>query len=268
MTPKLTVLIPCKNERRHIRPCIEAVQEFADEILVADSGSTDGTLEIIRSIGGCRIIEREYIDSGNFKNWAIPQAKYEWVLLVDADERITRELRTEIQQILKNGKKDGYWIYRKDYFLGHRIRYSGVQNDCCLRLFRRDVSRYNNYGDHSEVIVSTGQVGRLKSRMTHYTNNSYDDYFKRFRRYTMLQADRWNAAGRKPKALRMFLLIPFRFLQTYFLRRGFLDGLVGLQFCALTAFYSFMKEARLWELQNAIAQPDPEAEPNVLNDAA
>ena len=92
MTAKLTVLIPCKDERRNIRACIESVQAIADEILIADSGSTDGTLDIVRDIGGCRIIEREYINSANFKNWAIPQARHEWVLVVDADERVTPEL--------------------------------------------------------------------------------------------------------------------------------------------------------------------------------
>jgi (heptosyl)LPS beta-1,4-glucosyltransferase len=88
----LTVLIPCKNERLNIKDCIESVRGIADEILIADSGSTDGTLEIVRGLGGCRIIEREYVNSANFKNWAIPQAKHEWVLVVDADERVTPEL--------------------------------------------------------------------------------------------------------------------------------------------------------------------------------
>ena len=86
---KLTVLIPAKNERLNIRPCIESARAIADEILVADSGSTDGTLDIISRIGGCRVIERELIDFSDFKNWAIPQATHPWVLILDADERIT-----------------------------------------------------------------------------------------------------------------------------------------------------------------------------------
>src|SRR5262245_65872301 len=98
--PKLTVLIPCKNERLNIKDCIESVRGIADEILVADSGSTDGTLDIVRELGGCRIIEREYVNSANFKNWAIPQAKHEWVLVVDADERVTPDLAEEIRTVL------------------------------------------------------------------------------------------------------------------------------------------------------------------------
>ena len=98
MSAKLTALIPCKNERHNIRACIESVQPFADEILVADSGSTDETLDIVRDTGCCRIIEREFINYANFKNWAIPQARHEWILLVDADERVTPELGGEIRQ--------------------------------------------------------------------------------------------------------------------------------------------------------------------------
>ncbi len=142
MRAKLSVLIPCKDERRNIRPCIESVQPIADEILIADSGSTDGTLDIVREIGGCRIIEREYINSANFKNWAIPQAKHEWVLVVDADERVTPELAAEIQQLLANppADKDAYWIGRINHYLGYRIKHCGWNSDDVIRLFRREVA--------------------------------------------------------------------------------------------------------------------------------
>src|SRR6476469_2853653 len=96
MSSQLTVIIPCKNERENIRACVAGARLIADEILLADSGSTDGTLEIARELG-CRIIEREYGTSGDFKNWAIPQATHEWVFILDADERITRELAEEIR---------------------------------------------------------------------------------------------------------------------------------------------------------------------------
>ena len=173
-TLPLTVLIPCKDERRNIRPCIEAVRPVADEILVADSGSTDGTLRIVRRIGGCRVIEREYIDSGNFKNWAIPQARHDWVLLVDADERVTPRLADEIRRVLAGEPQcDGYWIRRANHFMGHRIRFSGWQNDRVLRLFRRDLARYDDSGDHAEVAIASGKVGRLRRRLAHYTLDSH-----------------------------------------------------------------------------------------------
>src|SRR3954462_10317659 len=110
MSNALTVIIPCKNERRNIRACVASAQQVADEVLVADSGSTDGTLEIARGLG-CRIIECEYGTSGDFKNWAIPQAGNEWVFILDADERITPGLAAEIGSTLVNPTHDGYWIY-------------------------------------------------------------------------------------------------------------------------------------------------------------
>src|SRR5436190_3917036 len=107
--PKLTVLIPCKDEIQHIRACIESVRPIADEILVADSGSTDGTLDVVRSLGGCRVIEREYVNSADFKNWAIPHARHQWVLVVDADERVTPQLAGEIERLMATEPAcDGY----------------------------------------------------------------------------------------------------------------------------------------------------------------
>jgi glycosyltransferase involved in cell wall biosynthesis len=127
MPEKLTVLIPCKNESHNIRDCIESVRSIADEILVADSLSTDDTLEIVRNSGGCRIIEREFIDYANFKNWAIPQATHPWVLIVDADERVTPELAVEIREILAKAPPslDAYRMRRDNFFLGQQIRHCG-----------------------------------------------------------------------------------------------------------------------------------------------
>src|SRR6476646_2697115 len=116
MKTKLTVIIPCKDERRNIRPCIESARLVADEVLIADSGSTDGTLDIVREMGGCRIIEREYITPSDFKNWAIPQASHEWVLIVDADERVTPELIEEIRLLFAFPPPcDGYSVRRDNF---------------------------------------------------------------------------------------------------------------------------------------------------------
>ena len=259
MRPKLTVLIPCKDEERNIRACIESVLPVADEVLLADSGSTDRTMEIARELG-CRIIEREYRYSGDFKNWAIPQSTHSWVLIMDADERLTGPLVEEIKQVLDNPRKDGYWIFRRNYFMGHVVRFSGWQNDSVLRLFKRDLGRYIGDTDHAEVQVSTGKDGRLKNRMLHYSWWSYEQCFTKMHRYTTFQAARWHEQGRRVSRLSMFFRGPLRFLQTYFFRLGFLDGVQGIQVCALTAIYSFMKQARLWELQQALAQPNPEAD--------
>ena len=247
---KLTVIIPCKNEREQIAACIASAQQVADEVLVADSGSTDGTLDIARRLG-CRIIQREYRTSGDFKNWAIPQAAQEWVLILDSDERITPELAAEIRRELTKPQHDGYWIYRRNHFLGHPIRFGPWKNDRCLRLFRRDLGRYVGATDHAEVELSRGTVGRLHARMTHYTCTSYSQYLPKLARYAEVQSRVWHEQGRRARAAHMLLRFPLRFLQGYVWRLGFLDGLAGLQVCVLVAYLSYLKCAYLWQLQNA-----------------
>lgn len=250
MAARLSVIIPCKDEEANIGQCLQSVRQVADEVLVADSGSTDRTLEIARRSGPCRIIEREYVNSGDFKNWAIPQAQHDWVLIVDADERVPPALAAEIRQLLHQGPScDGYWIYRANYFLGHRVRFSGWQSDRVLRLFRRDCGVYRGGTDHAEIEIASGRVGRLRRRLLHFSYWTYDEYFQRLQRYTSYQAQVWHAAGRRASAWKLATHLPLRFLQAYILRLGFLDGLVGLQISALTGYYSFLKQARLWQLQ-------------------
>jgi glycosyltransferase involved in cell wall biosynthesis len=260
MRHKLTVLIPCKNERRNIRPCIDSLRRLADEILVADSGSSDGTLDIVREMGGCRIVEREYLDSGNFKNWAIPQAEHSWVLIVDADERVTDPLAAEVSRVLADPRCDGYRIGRRNFFLGHEIKHCGWDHDAVLRLFRRDLGRYSDGGDHAEVGIPSGNVGRVKAKFLHYTYWSLEDYLRKFDRYTTLAAVAWRKQGWPDRFASLLLRAPLRFLYLYVIRLGFLDGAAGLVLCMLTAFYSFTKVAKLWALNHGLPQPDPEAE--------
>jgi glycosyltransferase involved in cell wall biosynthesis len=260
MRQKLSVLVPCKNERLNIRPCIDGFRELADEILIADSGSNDGTLDIVRSLGGCRIIQREYRTYGDFINWAIPQASHPWVLLIDADERVTPKLADEIRSLLaQRPTKDGYLIYRASYFLGHRLRYGGLQRDCCLRLFARDLGRVAGPSDHGVVRV-TGSVGALRTRLLHYSYWTYEQWLRKCQRYAYLQAQQWHEAGRRPSFWNLLFRLPLRFLRAYVVQLGFLDGAAGLQWAALQGIYSYLKQARLWELHYALTQPDPEAD--------
>ena len=180
MAHRLTVLIPCKDEQLNIRPCIESVRLIADEILIADSGSTDGTLDIVRQMGGCRIIEREYIHSADFKNWAIPQASNEWVLILDADERIPEPLAEEIRHVIANPREnlDGYWIGRQNHYLGFRIQRCGWNRDGVIRLVRRDASRYQMRWVHAEIELEAERVGRLSQpidRKSTRLNSSHTD---------------------------------------------------------------------------------------------
>lgn len=256
--PRLTVLIPCKDERQHIADCIDSVRPVADEILVADSGSRDGTLDIVREVGGCRVIEREYVNSADFKNWAIPQARHEWVLIVDADERLTPELATEINTILAAPPPcDGYCLRRESFFLGHPIRHCGWNTQRLVRLFRRDRGRYQLRRVHADVALSSGKVGRLQHPLLHYTAIDLDHFLARQQRYATWSALDAYDAGKRATWLKIAAHAPLRFLQLYLLRGGFLDGRAGLAVCGLAAYYTFLKDCKLWELHHSRAADPP-----------
>lgn len=263
MKQPLTVIVPCKNERMNIRACIESFHGIADEVLIADSGSEDDTIAIACEFDKVRVIRREYITSGNFKNWAIPQAKHEWVLIVDADERITPELGHEIMLELSRGPaEDGFWIYRDNHFMGKQLHFGDARSDKVLRLFHRDRGRYEGPSDHGEVRISTGRVGVLKNKMQHFSVWNYDQLFEKMHRYTTLQAQQWSENGRDTSYFKLLVRPMFRFFREFILQGGILDGKVGIQTAWIAAFYSYNKQARLWTLNHGERQPDAEAEPD------
>lgn len=252
----LTVLIPAKNERLNIAACIESVRGIADEILVADSGSTDGTLDIVRSLGGCRIIEREYVNSANFKNWAIPQASHAWVLVVDADERVSPELGDEIRGVLASKPKhDAYRMRRDNFFLGHPIRYCDWNTPELTRLFRRDAGRYQERRVHADVEVA-GSEGDLKAKLLHYTAWDLADFVAKQNRYSTWAAEDLHDRGKRHGLVVSLLRFPIRFFYLYVLRLGILDGMAGLVVCSIMAHYAFLKSAKLWALSDTIGHPD------------
>lgn len=248
--PRLTVLIPCKDERRHILACIESVRLIADEILVADSGSTDGTLQLVRAAGGCRIIEREYVNSADFKNWAIPQARHEWVLVVDADERVTPALAAEIKALLDSEpENDAYWLRRDFFFLGYAVKHGCFDTAKITRLFRRDC-RYAVRRVHSNIVVPSGKLGALQHRLQHFTATDLEHFVDRQQRYAYWSALDSFERGKRISFSRMLVHAPIRFLQSYLFRGVFLDGTPGLIVCGLAAYYTFLKDIKLWALEH------------------
>ena len=251
--PRLTVLIPCKNERRNILACLESVRPIADEILVADSGSTDGTLEMLREAGGCRIIQRDYVNSADFKNWAIPQAKHEWVLVVDADERVTPALAAEIKALLiSEPRQHAYQLRRNFFFLGHQVKHGSFASATMTRLIRRDL-RYARRRVHADVIVPSGKVGLLQHRLQHFTVSDLENFIERQQRYAAWSALDSFEEGKRMGIGKLLTHAPLRFLQTYLLRGVFLDGIPGLIVCGLLAYYTFLKDIKLWSLANDLS---------------
>ncbi len=258
MLNKLSVIIPCKDEEKNIAFCIESVLPIADEIIVADSGSSDSTMEIASGYK-CRIIEREYINSANFKNWAIPQAKHEWVLIVDADERVSPELAAEISKILndKTSEFDGYFIRRRNYIFGKLVKRSGWGTESVLRLFKRDMSKYKDMRVHSEVVVSSGKVGRLKEKFDHYTYWDYFQIMKKYDMYTTWAAEDMYEKGKRSGFIHLTFTPSWRFFRQYILQRGFMDGIPGLIVSGLSMYYVFLKYAKLWKMSNGNKRPVP-----------
>ena len=173
----VTVIVPTFNVEGILDVCLKSVT-WADEILVVDSLSTDRTLDIARRYTN-RIIQREYINSASQKNWAIPQATHQWVMVLDSDEQVTPELRDEILLLLAKGPShDGYVLRRVNHFLGRRIRFGGWGRDRVLRLWNRTKGRYQEKEVHAEVEVN-GSVSELKNPLTHDTFRSWDSYLGR-----------------------------------------------------------------------------------------
>ncbi len=245
---RLSVIVIAKNEEKNLRRCLESVR-FADEIIVNDSGSTDGTLEIAREFG-CKAIATTFAGFGIAKQTALDQASGEWVLSIDADEEADAELREAVLAAIASDGYEGYLINRKSQFLGRWMMHSGWYPDRILRLFKRSSARFTEAKVHEEVIVD-GPVGSLGGHMLHYTDPSISHYLLKLDRYTSYSAEMMQSEGKafhwwylaaKPAAI---------WIKMYVLKRGFLDGGQGFVLAALSAFHVFCKYAKLWELRKS-----------------
>lgn len=258
MREKLTVLIPCCNEEKNIMDCLESVK-WADEIFVIDSFSADKTVEIAKKYTS-RVLQHEYVNSAAQKNWAIPQAANEWVLIVDSDERVTPALREEIEKALSSDTEyDGYYIPRKNFFLGKEVKYGGwgYENDLNMRLFRRDRAKYEEKEVHADIVIN-GRAGKLNEPFLHYSYHSLEQYMEKMKRYTD-----WAASDvlkkRKKIGVSSLLFRPFfTFFKMYVLKFGFFDGVRGIILALLSSYYVYIKCAKAWEMVNIERNGKPE----------
>lgn len=242
---KLSVIITTFNEEVNVAECIESVL-WADEILLVDSLSTDRTVELARQFP-IRILEREYYGSAAQKNWALDRVENDWVLILDADERVTPKLACEILQMLIDGPRhNGYSIRRQNIVLGKVIEHSGWSTDKVVRFFHREHGRYPNRRVHADLSID-GTVPVLKHHLVHYTFLSFSQYLQKFLNYAEWGAAQGFREGRRVGVLEIAGRPAWRFFRTYILQLGILDGLHGLVICGLQAFGSFLKYARLWE---------------------
>ena len=241
----ISVIITTYNEEINIEDCIRSVL-WADETLVVDSLSTDRTVELARR-HPVKLLQREYFGSAAQKNWSMDRVENDWVLILDADERLTDELALEVLQLLVEGPQFyGYFLRRRNIVLGKVIRHSGWSTDKVIRFFHRDHGRYPDRRVHADLDIE-GPTPVLRNPLLHYTFRSLDQYWEK-----LLNCAEWGAAqgfreGRRAGMLELAGRPIWRFIRTYFVQLGFLDGLHGLVVCGLQAFGSFLKYARLWD---------------------
>ena len=244
---KISVTIITKDEARNIRDCLESVR-WADEIVVVDSGSTDETLRICQGYQA-RVYQEEWTGFSRLKNSAIEKTRNDWVLSLDADERVSPELREEIPRVLEREPSlDGYFMARKNFFLGRWIKRCGWYPDYNLRLFRKGRGRFLERAVHERVEIQ-GRTGTLKHPLIHDTYHSLSDFFLRMDRYSTLAAQEMHAQGKKDRFRDLFFRPPFTFLQMYLLRAGFLEGYCGFLLSVLYSYYTFAKYSKLRELK-------------------
>jgi glycosyltransferase involved in cell wall biosynthesis len=256
----LSVMVTTLDEADNLPDCLHSVR-WADDVLVVDSGSRDGTVEIARR-AGARVVVHPYESAARQKNWALPQLRHPWVLILDADERVPADLAAEITGVVRaDGPLDGYFLRRQSFFLGRAIRHCGWDRDEVLRFFRAGRGRYDDRLVH-ETLQLDGRSGRLRTPLLHYTYRSFSDYLERLDRYTARGAADLRAAGRRPSWAALLLRPPARFLRMYILQLGFLDGVHGLLLCTLAATSVWLKYARLWEFapQSHAVRPNPSAD--------
>jgi len=243
MPPSLSVVIIARNEAANIRDCLASVA-FADEIIVVDSESTDATAAICRE-AGARVIVQPFVGFGQQKNAGIVRATGDWILNLDADERVTEGLRDEIQAVIAAPEPaDGYWIARQNFFGDRWVRHGGWWPDYTLRLFRRGKGRYNEHPVHAAVQLD-GTAGKLRQPMRHYTCRDFAAFSDRQMRYAETIARELHREGRRAGPLDVALRPAFTFFKMYVLRAGFLDGTVGWQLARLYARYNRRKYAQL-----------------------
>lgn len=243
----LSVAMITRNEEDNIRDALESVK-WAEEIVVVDSFSTDRTTEICRQYTD-KVFSVEWAGFSEQKNRAISLTTQPWILVLDADERVTDPLREEIQSLLSNSPPlDGYYVPRKNYFCNRWIRHSGWWPDYSLRLFRREKGRFEEREVHEAVKID-GKRGYLKNPLEHYTYRSIQDYMERMESYSTLAARELLKKGRTAGILDIIFRPAATFCRMYFLQAGFLDGIYGIILAYLYSLYTYNKYSKLKKMQ-------------------
>jgi glycosyltransferase involved in cell wall biosynthesis len=243
--PRVSVVVVTLNEEERLRACLESAA-WADEIVVVDAESTDKTVQVAREFTD-RVFVRPWPGFAAQKNFALAQATGDWILSLDADEEVPRELREEILGVLAGDAPDaGYRLPRRNIMWGRFMRHGGLYPDWQLRLFRRGRGRFVERAVHESVEVE-GRAGRLGAALVHRSYRDVAEFLARADRYSTLAAEDWARSGRPARARDLVLRPAGRFLSMYVVHAGCLDGWRGFLLAALYAYYVFIRSAKAWE---------------------
>ena len=239
----LSVIIITKNEADNIRDCLDTVA-WADEIIVVDSGSTDDTVKFARAAGAQVYAYADWPGFGPQKNRALSHATGDWVFSIDADERVTPELRAELELAMKAGDADGYFCPRLSQFCGQYIHHCGWYPDFVLRLFRRNAGKFSDSLVHESVLL-TGKTARLLNPLLHYSYLTKQDVERKVAQYSSAAAQQMYAAGRRSSLPGAVLSGGWAFVRTYLLRLGMLDSRAGWNISCMNARTTYLKYRKL-----------------------
>jgi len=256
----LSVIVITKNEAHNIQACLQSVL-FADQIVVLDSGSTDGTLDMARKLGAEVSENLDWKGFGVQKNRALALARSDWVLSIDADERVTPALQAEMQAAMENPGYEVYGFPRLSSYCGQYMRHSGWYPDRITRLFKRNAAMFSDELVHERVITSH-PIGQLESPLLHESFRNFEAVLDKANRYSTAGAQILLEKGRTASVGKAIAHGFWAFFRTYVLRRGFLDGRMGLVLAISNAEGTYYRYLKLWLLaQPASAQPAPVSEP-------
>ena len=247
MSVKISVAIITFNEEKNIKRCIKSV-DFADEIVVVDSLSSDKTCDIAKQLGA-KVIEQKFLGHIAQKQLAVDNCSNEWILSLDADEELSTKLKDEIKNlILKPLKYDAYIMPRVSFHLGRWIRHGGWYPDAKIRLFNKNKAHWGGYNPHDKVIVD-GTIGKLRGDLQHYVFKDLRHNIDTNNSYSSIMAQDLDNDGKKFSIFKLLLKPLGKFLEVYIYKRGFLDGMAGFIIAVGASYSMFLKFAKLWEIQ-------------------
>jgi glycosyltransferase involved in cell wall biosynthesis len=248
MMNRLSIAIITKNEEKNIARCLESVQ-WADEIVVVDSGSTDETVKICKKYN-CIIYNSEWLGFGKTKQFAIDKCTNNWVFSLDADEIVTPGLKIKIEKLLEEPAFYGYRIKRSSYYLGKMIQHCGWNKDYTLRLFDKSKGKFNQKIVHESVEITDGKIGKMEELILHYTYPKVQNHISKMTIYAQLGAEQDFAKGKKSTISKAVFSGIYKFVKMFILQKGFLDGKYGFLLSYNSAFGVFLKYLYLWEIIN------------------